>query len=97
MTNHSTAPRPDGRYALDRIEGGLAVLQRLGAEESNHSFVTVPLRALCAHLPAGSARPADGTVFVWAEADGWRPDPAATAQRQQLVRQKLRSLLERQP
>ena len=81
-----------GHYALDRIENGLAILERLDGPANQAVFVTVPVRQLC----AGDRRPADGTVFFCGEAGCWRPDPEKTNERQQLLRAKLRRL-RRQP
>lgn len=92
--NQPVQPACGARYALDRIEGGYAVLQAI-EQTTAPNQVTVPMRALCAHLPAGKTRPADGTVFFYAGDGCWRPDPAATAQRQQLLREKLHRLLRR--
>lgn len=77
-----------GHYALDRIESGLAVLEALDGSEA---VVTVPVQKLC----AGGSRPADGTVFFCDEAGHWQSDPEKTKERQQLLREKLRRLLNR--
>jgi len=78
-----------GYYALDRIENGLALLQKLAPPQGEAVWVTVP----AAKLP-GKSRPADGTVFVWDETDGWRPAPHRTRQRRKCLQAKLAALLQ---
>lgn len=82
-------------YALDRIEGDLAVLQAVpaaGDAPDRTRTRTVPATALCTDLPAGKTRPADGTLF-WQDAAGvWRPDYEATCRRQQALRERVRRL-----
>ena len=77
------------RYVLDRIEGGLAVLQPVEAEAL--SALQIDAALLCAE----DARPADGTVFTCDEAGQWHPDPEATAAREAQLRSRLQRLLNR--
>lgn len=82
-------------YALDRIEGGLAVLQAVpmaGDAPEQAQSCTVPAAALCTDLPEGKTRPADGTLFWQDTAGVWRPDYEATRRRQHALRERVRRL-----
>ena len=74
-----------GYYSLDRIENETAVLQQL--QTDTPAVVLVPAADL------GGVRPADGTVFVFSTAEGWREAPDCTAQRRAALQRKMTRLL----
>lgn len=88
---------PAGEHAADPSD--TAAARRLSPEELPYGrmertgAVRLPVQALCAWLPEGQARPADGMLFYRAADESWQADPAAAAERQAALRQRVRRLL----